>query len=487
MYRRNTLFIFLLLAVPVVDASIFSRLIGSDKAAEQAGVIPSEDRLAIQDGVLVALMENQTQIPLVGYGVGNLEHDLIIPMVREALQDDKKTYLIDTAHVSQNEDLVAKGILQGAENANHPLQVHVVTKVWYTHLGHERTKLSLEDSLRAFQPVIDSDKVDLHLHVLLHWPRCYDTIHWMDCQGDEESLADHVRQAGPDPSKNPQGAWKESWKVLEDYYLSHKVASIGVSNFAVHDLEEMEDFARVMPMTVQMSLWSLLYDSHLVHYCHEHNMHVQVFNALHQTVLRPERAPRAFHHLQQIAVELSTPDNEVTPAQVVLAWLMQHGVSVLPRTGRMERLVENSAVSLLSIPAMSDQQVETVAHAVEAYLSGKDVKKDTTVSLTVHASTKDVVVYWMGGAGATRVAIVRKGESFNETTFPGHAYRFYDAQNMDNFVDHKITDNAGLHETVHVDLEEHSTRSEARRVMAGMNSEKSGVFGWLGNMLQVDK
>jgi F0F1-type ATP synthase alpha subunit len=178
-----------------------------------------------------------------------------------------------------------------------------------------------------------------------------------------------------------------------------------------------------------------------------------VFNAIQGTITNAQAAPRAYHHLQQVANDLSAQTKStVTPGQVILAWLVQHGVSVVPRTSRTDRLVENSAISIAHIPALTDMQVETTAHAVEAYLSGDDMAQDIHVSVTFHAVNKDIVVYWMGNSDEVQIALVRKGETFHDTTYPNHVFRTYDAQNKDVFIDHDITSNFGEHADIHVEL-----------------------------------
>ncbi|GKY90517.1 hypothetical protein MPSEU_000025400 [Mayamaea pseudoterrestris] len=461
----------ILLLLQPTEANFFSRVYkpndGKDTDTKPA---PAGARLAtgpeaqvgsiivFDNGIPLAHLANNNKIPLVGMGVGNLDHNLIPTLVAEALQDDQKTFLIDTARASNNEELVAMGVLRGLSQKKlgpgEKIPIHIVTKVWYTHLGYERTKLSVKESFEALAPLLNNDKLDLHIHLLLHWPKCFDNIAWMNCKEDEASLPQYVKEAGPDPTLNPDGAWKESWKLLEDVYLANEypIASIGVSNFHLHDLEAMSSFARIEPHILQVNVWSLLYDSHLVEYCHKHRIHVQVYNSMSSTVMQPEAAPRAFHHIQKVALEISNQTGmNLTPAQVVLAWLIQHGVSVVPRTSKIERVAENSAVVLSNIPAFSDLQVETVAHAVEAYLSGDDLEQDIHVSVTFHAQS-DIVLYWLGPNDETRVALLRKGEIFNETTYPNHAYRSYDAQNKDVFVDHLIKANFGEHEDIHVEL-----------------------------------
>jgi len=478
--RGRTCIYLVLLALActrVAEANFFSRLLKVDdkknkdtedvKQQQPSGVaanLGSEAQvgsvISYENGVLMAHLSNNNKIPLVGVGVGNSPHSFVGAIVADAIQDDKKIRLIDTAHASRNEELVAEGILAGIESmgtSKDKVEVHVVTKVWYTHLGYDRTKLAVEESIANFKQVIDSEDVDFKLHILLHWPRCFSHIPWMNCEKEEAELPDYVKNAGPNPAEDPDNAWKESWKLLEDLYLSDKypVASIGISNFHLQDIESMDTFARIHPHILQANLWSLLYDAQLVDYCHKHRIHVQVYNAMQSTMMKPEVAPRAYHHVQKIAYELSDKtETEVTPAQVILAWLIQHGVSVIPRTTKMARLYENSAVALTQIPALSDMDVETIAHAVEAYLSGDDLAQDIHVSASFHAVNKDIMLYWLKHDGEeVRVAFVPQGQVFNETTYPNHVYRFYDASNRDlPYNDHQIQANFGEHVSIHVEL-----------------------------------
>ena len=391
---------------------------------------------------------------MVGLGVGHSPRKYVGALVAEAIQDDKRTRLIDTASASGNEHFVAEGIVAGAEKLGEKVEVHVVTKIWYTHLGYERTKLSVQESLKALAPAINSDKVDLKIHFLLNWPRCYDNIEWMNCAKEEKALSDEIKQAGPDPNLDPN-AWQQSWKYLEDAFLSgdYPIESIGLSNFHLHDIEQMDSFARIQPHILQVNLWSVIYDSMLVDYCTQHGIHLQVYNAMQGTIAQPEQAPHAFHHLQSVAFDIAQEiDLPVTPAQTILSWLVQHGISVIPRTSKLARLEENSGIVVSTIPALKDTQVEIVAHAVEAFLSGEDMTNDLGVAVTFHAIVDDIWLYWMTGDGREkRLRVIRKGETFNETSYPHHVYRTYNANNKDIYTDHMIQANFGEHQHIYVD------------------------------------
>lgn len=470
----------LLLAVTLLStrwtpasAGFFSRLVSLrfGEEVEVDDIAKKDINVRVENGVVFAgLWDAAAKIPLVGAGVGGYADPHAIPaLVAEALQDDKRTRLFDTSPISGTEGLVAEGIVHGLDkmNLSQKLEVHVVTKIWYTHLGYHRTKLAVEESMRALDPVVRNPRVDLRIHFLLHWPRCFDSIHPMNCRHEEANLPQQVKEAGPDPNLNPEGAWKESWRLLEDIYTSktHPIESIGVANFRLQDMQQFGSFARVRPSMNQVNLWSLIYDHQLIRYCHEHNIHVQVYNIMQRTLLHPETAPRAYHHIQKVAVDTSTATGprgpNYSPVQILFAWLIQHGVSIVPGASKVEHVADNSALAVTSIPPFNTEQVETLAHAVEAYLCGTDMDTDTPILVTFVPTSRDIMVYWLHDVDEVKLGLVRPGQMFKETTYPGHFFRFYDAKNKDLFLDFQVQANVGSHVTVYVDLDTRRINAEA--------------------------
>jgi len=423
---------------------------------------------------------NDVHFPLVGMGVGNMEPEIIPAIVSHGLKKDKNIRLIDTAHISQNEFLVARGIVEGvnrlvlasddagasakitatstngssqnatvvassnsrssvSSNSDEIVEVHVITKIWYTHLGYERTLQAAKFSMEGFREALDHPNVDLKIHLMLHWPRCYENIPWMDCEGEEANLPHEVKTAGPPPHLDPGNAWKQSWKAMEELVIdkNNPFASIGVSNFHRKELEDLVSFAKIAPHVVETDTWSLLYDPLLIEFCHKRGIHLVAYHLMEGTIAQSGSAPFATHHLLSLANDvtkqmrssgiLSEDDRDITMAQIVLVWLVQHSISVIPRTTDLYHLQENSAESLASIPAMDDGQVQVVAQSVEALISGEDLTEDAFVTLTFHAKSKDVFLYWHDPefGGEIEVAKIQKGTSFEESSHPGHQFRIY--------------------------------------------------------------
>ena len=409
-------------------------------------------REGLIDDIPTVTLSNSKKFPLVGVGVGNLQRNLIENIIYEGIQADHRIRMIDTAHASQNEALVATAIVNGVrrfrqtENIEGRVQVHVVTKVWYTHLGYERTKFSVNESLENLGMAMKDPHVDLHVHMLLHWPACHDTIPWMHCEEEEALLPQAVKDVGPPPHLDKEHAWKGSWKALEDMYLSADypaLASIGVSNFLARDIEELVSFARVKPHMTQINVWSVFFDAGLVSVCNKHNIHMQLYNVMNGIVGNALSVPNAHHHILKVVNMLNkrkpSDGRQVHMPQAILKWLIHFGFSVVVRTADLDNLRINSAVALSEVPEMTDDELSTVAQASEAMIGSRDLPEDVYVDIRFHAATQDMFLYYIAGKDDfQQIALVPKGESYHEKTHPYSRFRLYLATDPDVYHDYTV-------------------------------------------------
>ena len=95
--------------------------------------------------------------------------------------------LLNISGISGNEKLISEELAKVMKkNHEHDPEststIHIISKVWYAHLGHERTKMSLQESVDdLLSGIKDMPCVNIKIHVLIHWPQCYDEINWMNC------------------------------------------------------------------------------------------------------------------------------------------------------------------------------------------------------------------------------------------------------------------------------------------------------------------
>ena len=406
-------------------------------------------KVTSSEGSSTAALHNGVALPKVGLGVGNLAPPLLAKQIPLAV-GDYGYQLIDTAHASQNEADIRNGLSdaigrnataslrrsssQKATEIDHHQEIHIVTKVWYTHLGYARTVFSAKESWEALKTSDDTTVV----HMLLHWPRCRYDISWMKCEQEEADLLDSVKEAGPAPHLDPDHAFLESWRALEDLYEASSspsadvsLISIGVSNFDLDDLKLLEENAHIMPHIIQLNVWAVVFDPHLMEYCQQHQIHVQVYNVMNGIVGSRGSAPNAFELLWTVAHELNvqrdTIAGNITPAQVVVAWLTQQGISVIPRTGKIEHLESNAPVTIALIPELSLQQQEKIVIAIRALLTGRDLEPPKARFYNDHPSD-NLHLFWLHADTKEEVPVqldLAPGEHFDTRTFPGHIFVAY--------------------------------------------------------------
>ena len=358
------------------------------------------------------VLSSGRSFPLLGVGVGNMLHDIIPEVLSHAVRPTSEEgfghRLVDTASSSWNEEIVADAIdagLGGAGAGDDP--VHVVTKVWYTHLGYDRTRLSVLESMEKLRNLHEINR-NIKVHVLLHWPRCHYAIDWMDCEGEEERLPQYVKDIGPPPHLDTNLSWGASWRALEDLYdpssevsdsgdsgsdeeekknpyPNMTIESIGVSNFELGDLEGLMAGARIKPHIYQGNIWVALYDRGIMTTIRDNNVHFQAYNVMNGILGNAEQAPNAYRQLVRIGRDLyehavTSPGGSAVEARppfsaatVLLAWLVQSEISVMPRAGSMENRLANSVDAVMAVPFIPDPIRFDVEQFALALLKGEDI------------------------------------------------------------------------------------------------------------------
>jgi len=410
--------------------------------------------------------EDAPEIPLIGLGVGNLPHSKIPFLLASALSSSSSSpqsssstkkkkkdsveeeltndyRLIDTSHTdsalevlvgrslsrlsseggNNNDGLILAGA--GATTRDNDNVYHVMIKIWHTHLGYERTMLSVQDSLSDILPARLSAKgkkkkimhhatimggsttsttttPDVRIHAIIQYPRCYDTLFsspayleshdfsqkFTNCQNEEDALDEATKMAGgASPLLDKENAWKRSYRALEELYHHGTLESIGISsNFEPDDLTQLFEMATVGPHVYQGTFETLIKDESTVEELVRHGVHYQVYDAASVVAEGKEGAPRAYARLEHIGashggmLDLYGADDNVygySPVQVVLGWLVHHkGVGVVPGTTNAAHLAENSPRSLGGMPRFSPREALDIETAAMALAEAKDIVEE---------------------------------------------------------------------------------------------------------------
>ncbi|MDB5097129.1 MAG: 2,5-didehydrogluconate reductase [Cyanobacteria bacterium RYN_339] len=125
----------------------------------------------------------------------------------------------------------------------------------------------------------------------------------------------------------------ESWRALIQLRERGVARSIGVSNFTVRHLQELIKDSGVVPAVNQVEFHPFLFQRELLEYCQAQGIVLQAYCPLTQ-------GQRLDH---PVVVQVGTKYAR-TPAQVLIRWGLQHGVSEIPKSVKAHRLAENAQV-----------------------------------------------------------------------------------------------------------------------------------------------
>lgn len=225
-------------------------------------------------------------MPTLGLGTWRLSGEGCESAVREAL--DVGYRHLDTAAMYGNEEEVGAGIRAADVDREG---VFVTTKL--SGRDHGRATEAARESLDR----LGVDYVDCYL---IHWPA-----------GPRADLA--------------------VWRELERLYRDGMLRAIGVSNYSTAQLQELVDQADVPPAVNQIELNPFVRQRDVERFCLDRGIAIQAYQPL-------GRASRFDH--PQIA-ELAAK-HERTPAQVMLRWGLQQGLTVIPKSGDPERIRANA-------------------------------------------------------------------------------------------------------------------------------------------------
>lgn len=125
----------------------------------------------------------------------------------------------------------------------------------------------------------------------------------------------------------------DSWRALVELRAEGKCRAIGVSNYTIRHLEELERSSSVLPDVNQVELSPFLYQKELIDHCHARGIQVEAYAPLTQG--------QRLKHRRIVEIAARTGR---TGAQVMLRWAVQHGLVVIPKSVRRVRIQENARI-----------------------------------------------------------------------------------------------------------------------------------------------
>jgi len=234
------------------------------------------------------VLNNGVEMPILGFGVYQVtDAEECENSVFDAITAGYRS--IDTAAAYGNEEAVGKAIKRSGVARE---ELFITTKLWIQDAGYENTKKAFEKSLNNLQ----LDYLDLYL------------IH------------------------QPIGDVYGSWRAMEELYREGKIKAIGVSNFPPDRLMDLILHNEVVPAVNQIETHPFCQQIETAKFLKENNVQIESWGPF------AEGRNNIFKNELLISI---AKKYEKSVAQIILRWLTQRGIVVIPKSTHKERIVEN--------------------------------------------------------------------------------------------------------------------------------------------------
>lgn len=250
-------------------------------------------------------LNNGVAIPQVGFGTWQIpDGPTAYDAVSYALEAGYRH--LDTAYVYGNERSVGKAL----RNSGIPRDDVFVTsklpaEVKDAHGVEEHFKRTLDN--------LDIAALDLYL-IHAPWP-------WREpgANYDKENLI--------------------AWDTMTRFYADHQARAIGISNFAVHDMQNLLDHGDVVPAVNQIQYYIGATEPENTAFAQAHDILVEAYSPLATGGL-----------LDNAAVRAIAAHYDASVAQLALRFVLQNGVLPLPKATSKAHIEANTALDFTITP-----------------------------------------------------------------------------------------------------------------------------------------
>lgn len=246
------------------------------------------------------------KMPQQGFGVYKLTDSATFTQtIKDAYEDGYR--LFDTAQMYGNESDL--GTALKSLNVDRD-DYFITTKVAEKNQGYQSTIDSVKESLRKLQ----LDYVNL---LLVHWPI--------------------------------NGHFFETWQAFEDMKKEGLTKSIGVSNYGMVHLQYLATQAHEMPVVDQLECHPWLSEKPMIDFNNQHHIVTQAWAPLGRGRIFEEPI------IKSLAEKYSK-----SPAQIILRWHLQNGLSFIPKSAHAARIKQNADIYDFQLTSDDMKQMNSI-------------------------------------------------------------------------------------------------------------------------------
>lgn len=271
------------------------------------------------------------QMPMIGTGFWKVPKKVTPDVIVAAIKAGYRH--LDFACDYGNEEQCGEGIRRAIDQGLVTREeLWITSKLWNTYHAPEHVPLAIKRTLKD----LGLDYLDLYL---IHFPISlkfvpFETRYPPEWVYDPKALEPRMEFA--------QVPLHKTWAAMEKLVEAGLTRNIGVCNHTTQSLRDLLSYARIPPAVNQVEAHPLNTQTLLHQFCEQHGIAMTAFSPLASSSYeemgwtKPADSPMTLSLVKNIAKKYKK-----TPAQILLRWGVQRGTSIIPKSTKEHRLIEN--------------------------------------------------------------------------------------------------------------------------------------------------
>lgn len=280
---------------------------------------------------------NNDKMPILGLGTWKSAKGEIYQTVRKAIEIGYRHF--DCAWVYGNEHEIGQAISDAIANKEVTRnELWMTSKLW----NNRHKKADIQSAIDTTLGSLKLDYLDLYL---IHWPVALkNEVNYPQNGGDMVDLK-HIPLT-------------ETWQGMIDLKDKQWAKHIGVSNFSIKKINQLIAETGVCPEALQLELHPFLQQNKIIDFANEKGIVITGFCPLGSADRPANRItagePKLFDNKTILDI---ARDKGTTPAQIMLAWAVNRGTSVIPKSVNPQRLKENLEAADIELSPSEMQKI----------------------------------------------------------------------------------------------------------------------------------
>lgn len=274
---------------------------------------------------------------MLGLGTWKSAKGEIYQTVRKAIEIGYRHF--DCALIYGNEHEIGQAISDAINNKEVTRnELWITSKLW----NNRHKKVDIQPTIEITLDSLKLEYLDLYL---IHWPVAL--LNSVNYPKDGSEMIDlkHIPLV-------------ETWQGMIALKENNLTKHIGVSNFSIKKINELINETGVCPEALQLELHPFLQQNKIVDFANANNIILTGFCPLGSSDRPINRItagePKLFENKSIIDI---AQEKGNTPAQIMLAWAINRGTSVIPKSVNPQRLKENIEAADIELTPLEMEKI----------------------------------------------------------------------------------------------------------------------------------